>query len=286
MTVTISRHLEPKPDAEVFAEELSADLAELIDGLEQSGEMIDYAFSSALLAARAHWMADPRANRLETWKATVTALQVGSALFAATGVDEGRVECFINHRARSIPALGPRTYADADTWLNTLWLAMICRDQPRLKQLSEIPLERLRVREGLYDDFFYHWIDVLQTYWLRGPGLVDKLTLAFESSAPERIRIATPRVVAQVFYPPLGLFHQIVTRKQEEFSPSLVRALESHRDYWTSEESWATDIDGAVPLGPLAMACHAFDGDFPIDVESDYLPKHLLDHGWLGEFPT
>ncbi|MFB7948386.1 immunity 49 family protein [Kitasatospora phosalacinea] len=248
--------------------------------------MIDFAFSGALMAARAHWMADPEAARLETWKATVTALQVGSALFAVTGADEGRVECFISHRARSIPALGPRTYADADAWLNTLWLAMICRDQPRLKQLSEIPLERLRMREGTYDDFVYDWIDVLQTYWLRGPGLVDKLTLAFESSAPERIRVATPQVMAQVFYPPLSLFYQIVTRKQEEFAPSLVQALEAHRDYWTSEESWATDIDGAVPLGPLAMACHAFDGDFPLDVESDYLPKYLLNHGWLGEFPT
>ncbi|WP_349632832.1 hypothetical protein [Streptomyces sp. ML-6] len=34
------------------------------------------------------------------------------------------------------------------------------------------------------------------------------------------------------------------------------------------------------------MACLAHDSKFPIGVESDYLPQHLLQHSWLGEFPT
>jgi hypothetical protein len=51
-------------------------------------------------------------------------------------------------------------------------------------------------------------------------------------------------------------------------------------------EDRAADIDGAIALGPLAIACWAYDGDFPLDIESEYLPKHLLNHGWLGEFPT
>ncbi|MEU3510314.1 Imm49 family immunity protein [Streptomyces longwoodensis] len=46
----------------------------------------------------------------------------------------------------------------------------------------------------------------------------------------------------------------------------------------------AEDPSGAVALGPLALACLAHDGGIPIDVESDYLPKHLLQRGWLGEF--
>lgn len=31
-------------------------------------------------------------------------------------------------------------------------------------------------------------------------------------------------------------------------------------------------------------ACLAYDGEIPIEVESEYLPKHLLQRGWLGEF--
>lgn len=40
----------------------------------------------------------------------------------------------------------------------------------------------------------------------------------------------------------------------------------------------------ALPL--LAMACLAHDGGIPIEVETDYLPKHLVQRGRLGEFET
>ncbi|MFF3725330.1 hypothetical protein ACFYYM_23490 [Streptomyces erythrochromogenes] len=34
------------------------------------------------------------------------------------------------------------------------------------------------------------------------------------------------------------------------------------------------------------MACLAHDGGMPIEVESGYLPHHLLTRGWVGELPT
>ncbi|WP_329582530.1 hypothetical protein [Streptomyces sp. NBC_01361] len=39
-------------------------------------------------------------------------------------------------------------------------------------------------------------------------------------------------------------------------------------------------------LGPLALACLAFDSEFPVDSTSPYLPKCLLDRAWYGEFAT
>jgi hypothetical protein len=89
-----------------------------------------------------------------------------------------------------------------------------------------------------------------------------------------------------LLHPPINLFHHFVRKDEEGFSPALVEALKLHKAYWTLTEDRSTDIDGAVALGPLAIACLAYDAGFPIDVESDYLPKHLLTHGWLGEFPT
>ncbi|MGW0710539.1 Imm49 family immunity protein [Streptomyces sp. NPDC002643] len=38
--------------------------------------------------------------------------------------------------------------------------------------------------------------------------------------------------------------------------------------------------EGLVALGPLAIACTRFDAGIPVEVESAYLPMHLLDlHG-------
>lgn len=286
MTIGVARHLTPRPDAEEFADRLSKQVAGHVEQLEESADMIDFTFSSALLALQAHSMADPLADRLQTWEATVTAMQVGSALFAVTSASEGTVECFINDRLRTIPVIGPQPFANAGNWLSAFWLAVICREQKRMTRLCEIPLERLHSPEGVYDEFVYHWVDVQQTYWLRRPGLAEKLMAALEASNPEVVRNTPPDALQCVMYPPINLFYHFVRKHEQEFGPALAEALNLHKAYWTLNEERATDIDGALALGPLAMACLAHDGKLPIDVESPFIPESLLTHGWLGEFPT
>ncbi|MFJ5229320.1 immunity 49 family protein [Kitasatospora sp. NPDC088391] len=285
MTVTVARHIEPEPNSQAIAKDLAEQVGTFVDLLEGSAEIIDILFDNARLSMNMHCRVDPEAARLETWEATVTALQVGSALFAVTAAEEGTVDCFINGRMRSIPAMGPRTYAGARNWLDAFYLAMVCRDQERARKLCEIPVERLRVREGVYE-FLYAWIDALQSYWLQRPDLLDKLEIAFEASYPDAADPAASEAINLLFYPPLHLFYQVLRKREEEFGPALVEALEFHKRFWTETEKRATDTRGAIALGPLAMACHAFDGKFPLGVESPYLPKYLLNHEWLGEFPT
>ncbi|MFJ2898925.1 immunity 49 family protein [Streptomyces sp. NPDC087218] len=258
-----------------------------IDSLEETTEAIDSTFDSAVLSLYAHCVIGPRAAAAETWDATVNAMQLGSALFAVTGIAEGTIECRINRKLRTLPAArGPRSSADAGNWLSAFWLAVICREQQRMTQLCEIPLERLRSPEGAYDEYIYHWVDTLQTYWLRRPGLAEKLTTAIEMTDPAIARIAPLDLLQGQLYPPINLFYHFVTRDLEGFTPALVETLKLHQAYWTLTEERTTDINGSIALGPLAIACLAYDGKFPIGVESDYLPKHLLQHTWLGEFPT
>ncbi|MFD9687375.1 immunity 49 family protein [Kitasatospora sp. NPDC059088] len=285
MTVTVARHLEPRPDGQAFADRLSERVNQRVDGLEESSSLIDFAFSTALLALQAHCAADPEGSRLETWKAAVTAMQLGSALFAVTGASEGTVECFINDRPRAVPAAGPQSYADADHWLAAFWLALVCRERERMTQLCEIPLDRLQSPEGVYDEYVYHWIDVQQSYQLRRPGLVDKLIATIAAANPEAAVVTLPGVLDGLMYPPIHLFYLVVRGREEEFAPALGEALDLHKTYWSAED-WAAKLDGALALGPLAMACLAFDREFPVDVESPYLPKYLLSGGWLGEFST
>ncbi|NKI44557.1 immunity 49 family protein [Streptomyces sp. LD120] len=59
-----------------------------------------------------------------------------------------------------------------------------------------------------------------------------------------------------------------------------------HKAYWTADEDRAKDPDGSLALAPLAMACLAYDGGIPLNVASDYLPRHLLQRSWVGEFET
>ncbi|WP_327245087.1 immunity 49 family protein [Streptomyces sp. NBC_01320] len=286
MTIVVPRHGEAGPNSARWAEALGESVAGSVARLESSPTSIDSTFRTALLHVEARCTVDPEAAELETWEAVVSAMQVGSALFAVTGATAGTVECRINREIRSLPAIGPRSFADAGNWLTAFWLAIVCRDQKRMTQLCQIPLDRLRSPEGEYDEYIYHWVDALQTYWLQSPGLVEKLVAAIEGSYPEAVSV-TPRDLLQgVLYPPINLFHRFARRDEEGFNQALVEALELHQAYWTADEDRAKDPDGRIALGPLAIACLAHDGEIPLTVESAYLPKHLLQRSWLGEFPT
>lgn len=48
----------------------------------------------------------------------------------------------------------------------------------------------------------------------------------------------------------------------------------------------ALSSEGLVALEPLAMACLANDAGFPIEIESDYLPKALVERAWVGKLDT
>ncbi|CAM5540273.1 hypothetical protein GCM10010329_28070 [Streptomyces spiroverticillatus] len=287
MTVVIARHdLPTGPDVHEYVTQLDDYLAWEIGRLAGSTATIDSVFDTAVLSMYAHSVIDPRAAKAETWEAVVKAMQAGSAFFAVTGVSEGAVECRIGEEVRSLPAVGPLSTASAGSWLTAFWLAVICREQERMTQLCEIPLERLRAPEGEYDEYIYHWVDVLQTYWLRRPGLVEKLTAALEMSDPSVAQIAPRDLLQGILYPPINLFYHFVRRDVEGFGPALEEALKLHRMYWTLNEDRASDRRGSIALGPLAVACLAYDGELPVNVESEYIPKHLLQRSWLGEFPT
>ncbi|MGW2647866.1 immunity 49 family protein [Streptomyces sp. NPDC001393] len=139
MSITVPRHSSPGPDDEGYAARLGESLLEDVQRLERSPGSIDFALGTAVLHLQARCTVDPRAARLETWEAVVTAMQVYSALFAVTGAREGAVQCRIAHEVRTLQAIGPRAYADAGNWLTAFWLAVICRDQKRLTQLCEVP---------------------------------------------------------------------------------------------------------------------------------------------------
>lgn len=257
-----------------------------IDDLEEAPEMFGLTFSKALSTAQLHCLYDPTANKSETWEAWVAAMQVGSALFASATASEGTtVECMIAHKKRTIPACGVKHFVDAGTWLEAFWLAVICRDQARMTQLCNVPIELLRASGAVFEEYIYHWVDALQTYWLERPGLGEKLVAAFDGTNPDTLRFVDREMMLKVLYPPLDLFYRFISQDPDKFNEALVQAVELHKEYWTADEE-RESLTGDVAIAPLAIACLAFDAGRPIEVESEYLPENLLDRSWLGEFET
>lgn len=286
MPVHVTRQEFPGGDPTHILEMSDEGTIESIEDLSESPEMFGLSFSDALSTAQLRCIHDPAANKSETWEAWVAAMQVGSALFAAATTTEPSMEYVIAHKTRTIPAVGAQHFTDAGTWVTAFRLAVICRDQARMTELADVPVSLLRDSGAVYDEYIYAWVDALQTYWSERPGLGEKLVAAFDGTAPEALRVADRELMLKILYPPLNLFLQFIKRDEEKFNLGLVQALELHKEYWTKDEDRRLTTDGAVALGPLAIACLAHDAGMTIEVESDYLPRHLLQRSWLGEFDT
>ncbi|MFE9913474.1 immunity 49 family protein [Streptomyces clavifer] len=287
MTATVPRHGAPGPDDEGYARKVAQRTIEEIESLERAPHMIDALWNSVRICVQARSTVDPRGSGIDTWEAVVNTMQVGSAVFRAAGTIEGSVECRIHHEMRRLPATGPKNFTSAPEWIDAFWYAIICRDQKRMTELCEVHQDAFRASGAEYDEYLYHWAAALQAYWLRQQSrLIEELTAAFRGSHSDSAEIAPRDWLQKISYPPINLFYQFVKHDHEGFNAALVEALNFHKAYWTADEDRENDIEGLWAIGPLAMACLAYDGGFPIGVESDYLPVQLLNRSWLGEFPT
>ncbi|MBB5933924.1 immunity 49 family protein [Streptomyces zagrosensis] len=270
-----------------FSGKADEDTEEGISRLESAPQVFGLTFADTVSTAELHCLSDPAVSKVETWEAWLTAMQTGSALFAAATAPAGTtVSCRIGGKVRSIPATGPQHFTDAGNWLTAFWLAITCRDQARMTELSRVSISLLRESGAVYDEYIYHWVDSLQTYWAEGPGLGERLVHAVNGTDPDEAGIAGRELVLKILYPPLNMFFRFVERDVAAFNEALVQALQLHKDYWAADEERAETTASAVALGPLAVACLAYDAGIPIDVESDYLPRHVLVRSWVGEFET
>ncbi|MEU9925767.1 immunity 49 family protein [Streptomyces griseoluteus] len=284
MTETVNRHRRSGVVDATAVQDLIEDVKSDVESLGASTTAFAFAVDESFTVLQARLVIDPNAEELPTWEAAVTAMQIRQAAFAAAARTDGTVQCRIMHEVRSIPATGPQFYANAGNWLSAFWLAIICRDQVRMTELCEVPLEVLRASGLQGDEYIYNWIDALQAYWLERPGLVEKLGSAIDNSFPEVAVIAPRALLQNVLYPPINLFYQFLRKDHSAFNTALMEALQFHRAYWSADEERANDFEGVASFSLLAIACLAYDAGFPIDVESEYLPKHLLQRDWVGEF--
>ncbi|MEY9994760.1 hypothetical protein ABIE67_006792 [Streptomyces sp. V4I8] len=256
-----------------------------VEALQEEPSWFSNALASGIRILGLHCAVDPEADKLETWEACVTAMQVGSALFASAQATTDSIECRIDHKMRTVRA-GALPRAHAGNWLNAFWLACVCREKKRMTELCQFPVSQLRQADGVLDEYIYNWVEALQAYWLKRPEFGDKLVAAVDGTDPDALRHAPRDSVLQIMYPPMNLLTQLARGDQDKFNAELAKAVEWHKGYWTSDGDRELNAEGFVALGPLAVSCLAVQAGFTITVESEYLPKHLLEGAWINEFPT
>lgn len=281
--LAVPTHWMTSPDWVEAAQDMRKRVAEEISLLEQAPDMIDVTCMVAQTSLVNQCAVNPTGSRIETWEAVVHALQVGTALYQIIDRAEGVVECFIADEVRRLPAIGPIAKGTVHTWLTTFYLAVICADGARLELLSRVPIGRLRNPDVLVDEFLFSWVDTLQTWYRQEPEWAEKLMTTIRTSYPEVATIMPGDYLGRIAYQPINLFYTLLCH-DDRFNEALVEALGHHHAYWTESPDREKDLEGCIALGVLAMTCMAKDMGVNLTVESEYIPRHLVEGSWRGEF--
>ncbi len=209
-----------------------------------------------------------------------TGASAAAALFAlASG--SGQVEVDIGQERVRLPATGSTDATHPGNWRVGWWLAQIVRDRHAIDQLAATPIEVLRHSSTRGDEWQYLYVEALQAIERRASDWGTRLQRALDATDPERFKLTAEELVLNIIVPEMELLFHFATGDRAAFQESLQFALARHKKYW-SRATRRRDPDGYLALGPLAIASMARQAGFAIEVESDYLPKPLLE-GRCGE---
>lgn len=284
----------PVPVDEARIEEIEAERARyatlLVEGTATADTHLDEVYRPVLETL----VAAPECNWLWGWESWVLATQYHHAVLRLGTSPRGtEFEWMVEHEERHLTSPGPLAGADVSTWTRAFYLALVGRDEMRVRDLASVPVERLREVEGsARPAYLYHWVSALQALVNGDDRLIAHLRSAMELSDPSQAGAGLSALELNLLvFPQLDLLRAFLGGEPEEFEQTLVRGLESFGDYHAREEGQEDPLAQVLPLGLLALASLAFDRvdhepDYRMDVRSDYLPRALLERSWYKEFPV
>ncbi|MEV4643821.1 immunity 49 family protein [Saccharopolyspora sp. NPDC049357] len=225
---------------------------------------------------------DPAAEQEATFQNVLIAAQAGTAYFKAADTDEDTIDATVGTpvaMARFAPQAAGVKIAD---WLDSLWAAVICRGLTLVSDLIRVPNETIRAGGATFDDYMYAWADALRAFFYRDDDVFERINRSIELTDPDTLQNASPEIALQRHYPAMKLLFNIAANRPEQFNSDLQEAVDLHRVFWTANAERASDPTGFFALAPTALAALAHDRGFPIEVQSDYLPRNFIEPTWLS----
>jgi hypothetical protein len=167
-------------------------------------------------------------------------------------------------------------FMSVDDWKLAYDACMLLRDMDGLRFLATIPEEVFQKSNNRASAFDLAYYRFMAHFFNGGKNTGALLIDAMEEGGKPQSNPTRTKFVDLVRIPELQLMEDFVRGDSAAFNNDLYDALVSHKKYYgTSENGFATP--GWIAL-PLLSACTlASDGKkFPIEVESEYLPKWLI----------
>jgi len=234
-------------------------------------------FHGALAALPMRSLLDPQDARILDDLSRIAC--TGAGIFAVEAHPAGREVTIAvpNKTCRRVVSEGPRP-ADAHTltWRQAFFAALAAREREATEVLTHVSLESLRKGQVRSPAWFYAGVEAMQALVRKRDDAGERLTTAMKAADPETCDRADRSWVLDIARPVLELAWNAYSRDQQAFDEAMWKALEGHKHYYSKAEG-KRDIMGMIALRPLAMAVWAKDLGITTTVESDYIPRWIID---------
>ena len=164
-------------------------------------------------------------------------------------------------------------YAEPEEWLDAYFLAVITRDSESMDSLSSFPVEIMKQSATKADPVLYSLVEVFQAYHHRHPDY------------PKMLNDTMKELIADgddwslhVGMGYLETFAALTTDIGFDFNETLAKNIQLQEKYWINASGPDTvPVESFLPLQLLGMACMWRDMGNTVTVESDSLPRSLIE---------
>ncbi|MFI6684151.1 immunity 49 family protein [Streptomyces sp. NPDC050485] len=208
---------------------------------------------------------DPDATDPRQYEALLLGAEAGAGALRVARAEPGtEVEVSIGGTTRPLPAWRSSFRPNPHQWQQAIALALTVGARRPLADC--VLVDPVFFAEDGYPSPGGAYCAALHDY-LRGVDPEPAVDHALRTAA----RMASPGFLA----PPVSLLSQLVQGDRDGFALALADALEEHREYYAVGDR-GKDIEAAVNLDLLGLACHARRIGWRVPIRSPYLPQGLL----------
>jgi hypothetical protein len=168
--------------------------------------------------------------------------------------------------------------ADPIYWRRGMHAALASRHREAIEVLAAIPISTLHALAPHDPGWLWHEAEALQAIALRNADAGELIVRAMKAADPATATSESQRDwILDVVAPELELGFRAIDRDQAKYDLAMIKALRGHHHYYGKGEA-KKDILGQLALAPLSMACVAADLGVKTTLDSDYLPRSIIEY--------
>ncbi|MCP4598997.1 MAG: immunity 49 family protein [Proteobacteria bacterium] len=182
-----------------------------------------------------------------------------------------------------LPTSGPNDYSYSAIWQSGFWAAVVVREPDLNDFLATVPTEVCREAPIGEAEYSYLEMDLMKSFWLRKADVKEKLFAVMKATDPEIVaeKGFDVQLTLELCVPQYELIYRLLDEDEKGFNDAMVKALESHKSFWQRRDTH-NELQGLLSTGLLGIASLAHMRGMRLEVESDYIPKALIEGRYAG----